>query len=94
MNTIGPKMKRHEEELKAAGLLYVPSVFATKSEILKENHRRSRRKLQEFFDPSSYPYYETNTITKIIYVHNNWDSSDDKMLERLLDGQKGKEIHM
>ena len=93
MVALGLKMRAYEEDLKERGLPYVPSDIAAKSvsEIIEDNTRKSKRKPEEFFDPSAHPYYETNTITKTIYVHNKWDSRDDKILEKLQDGQRVKQ---
>nr|PNR60054.1 hypothetical protein PHYPA_002847 [Physcomitrium patens] len=90
LDVIGIKRRVFEEEMKELGLPYVPSTLAAKlpNERLEESMRKNRRKPEDFFDPSDHPYYETNTITKTIYVHKKWDSRDDKILERLQDGQR------
>lgn len=92
MEVLGLNMRAHEEDLKKRGIPYVPSDVAAKmpNELLEERERLSRRKPEEFFDPSDHPHYQTNTIKKTIYVHKNWDSRDNKILEKLQDGQRVK----
>lgn len=50
--------------------------------------RKSRRKLEEFFNLTDHPYYKTNTITKTIYVHKKWNFYDEKILKRFKDGKR------
>nr|PNR42543.1 hypothetical protein PHYPA_017373 [Physcomitrium patens] len=90
LDHIGLSMRVYEEEMKEKGIPFVPTGIAAKlpNERLEESMTRSRRKPEEFFNPADHPYYETNTITKTIYVHKKWHSRDDKILERLKDGQR------
>nr|PNR27373.1 hypothetical protein PHYPA_029525 [Physcomitrium patens] len=90
LDRIGLSMRVYEEEMKEKCIPFVLTGIAAKlpNERLEESMTRSRRKPQEFFNPTDHPYYETNTITKTIHVHKKWDSRDDKVLERLKDGQR------
>lgn len=83
-------MRVYEEEMKEKDIPFVPTGIAAKlpNERLEESMTRSRRKPEEFFNPADHPYYETNMITKTIYVHKKWHSHDDKILERLKNGQR------
>lgn len=90
LDILGLKMRAHEEDLKKRNLPYVPSDVAAKMPNERLEESRRNRKPEEFFDPSDHPYYQTNTIQKTIYVHKKWDYRDDKILEKLKNGQRVK----
>nr|PNR37258.1 hypothetical protein PHYPA_020366 [Physcomitrium patens] len=82
--------------MKEKDIPFVPTGIAAKlpNERLEESMTRSRRKPEEFFDPSDHPYYETNTITKTIHketmnAYNAIRKMSNEGLEPIGEGGQG-----